>query len=106
MRPTSSAGSTLLPEAAGEADRDDDPERLQQADRVGEQLPADRVEDDVDRRDLAEPVVGDGLRGSEREGKLELVLRACGRDDLGAEVAGDDDGRAPDPTRGGVDEHA
>ena len=55
----------LLPGAAREADRERDPERPQERDRVGQELPSDRVVDDVDGVDLREPVVRDSLGGAE-----------------------------------------
>ena len=56
-----------LPEPAGKADRDGGSERAQELDRVREQLPADLVEDDVDRLDRVELVLGDRLPRTERE---------------------------------------
>ena len=98
-------GIDLWPRPAREADPDHDPEREDEAERVGEQLPADRVEHDVHGLELAEAVVGDGLGCSEREGQLELRLRAGRRNDLGPQCDCHLHGGAADAAGSRVDEH-
>ena len=63
----------VLPHAAGVADRDRGPERLQEAERVAKTSTADEVEDDVDGLELAELLVRDRLDGTERARQLELL---------------------------------
>ena len=105
VTPDEERGVERLPQPACEPDRDRDTERAQQSDRIGEELPADRIEDDVDRLDLGQPLVGHRLPRAERERELELLSRAGRRDDLGAELARDDDRRGADATCGRVDEN-
>ena len=57
-----------------EADRDRRAERRKILSDAANRLAADGVEDDVDRLELVEAVVGDRLGGAERARQLELLL--------------------------------
>src|SRR5919106_4018263 len=73
-------GAHVLPEPARVSDRDRRAEWPQERERAREPLAADEVEDRFDRLELAEPVVGHRLDGTERAREVELLLASDRRD--------------------------
>ncbi len=95
----------LRPRAGRRADRDDRTERAQPRERAGEELAADRIDDDVHLQVLGQVGVDVGLLRAELTADVELLRRSDRGNDASAECAGDLDRRRADTAGARVDEH-
>src|SRR5918995_1493023 len=98
-------GVKRLPPAAGESDRDDRPEGVQDAKALREDLAADRVENDVGSDLLGELVVAESLVLPLLQCDRPLLLRARGRHHAGTQMLRDLDSRRTDTARARMNQH-
>ena len=105
FRPDEERGVDRLPRSAREADPHDRAERAKQLEAQREEIASHLVEDHVERLELADFLVRDGIR-AEGAHVVELLARADRADDLGAERSRGLDPRAADAAGCGGDEDA
>src|SRR5918995_4551152 len=98
-------GVKRLPPAAGNSDRDDRPEGVQDAKALREDLAADRVENDVGSDLLGELVVAESLVRPLLQCDRPFLLRARGRHHAGTQMLRDLDSRRTDTARARMNQH-